>query len=194
MSIQNICIKFYASEGTTIDQDQLIGVFQRWIREQALEGVLIDIADYRHVPEGPGMMLIAHNLNYAMDEAEGGRLGVLAQRKRPQEGDHKSRILGVVEPTLKFIAALEASPELADSLKIDLTSFEYIANDRLRVANDDAALQSIEADLIAAGEQLYGNSVSISRRNNHPKARLAVSVSTGGVAGDCKTLLANIAQ
>ena len=49
--LQHVNVKF-PSAGS-IDLTQAIPVFHRWIQEQALPGLLIDVADYRHVPEGP---------------------------------------------------------------------------------------------------------------------------------------------
>ena len=43
------------------------------------------MADYRHVPEGPGVMLIGHQANYSVDNTDN-RLGVRYNRKEPLEG------------------------------------------------------------------------------------------------------------
>lgn len=193
MDIQNIAIKFYTSAGHDVDQSQFIPIFQDWIKTQALGEVMIDIADYRHVPDGPGMMLVCHETNYGMDAAEGGQLGLLAQRKQPQAGDHKDRILGVIRGSLKFLSLLEKDPRTPKALKFNVGAFEYISNDRLRVANSDAGLAAIRGDLEAAAAKLYpGKKVSIERRQNHAKSRLAVRVSSGGESSDVQGLLKNL--
>ena len=46
-----------------------------------LPELLIDVANYAHVPKGPGVVLIGHGSDYFMDEGEG-RLGLLYNRKR----------------------------------------------------------------------------------------------------------------
>ena len=60
------CIKFVAQDAS-LDEETLIPVFHEWIRERKLPGVMFDVVDYRHVPEGPGIMLITHEINYAME-------------------------------------------------------------------------------------------------------------------------------
>lgn len=193
MDIQNIAIKFYASSGQDIDQSVFIPIFQDWIKTQALGEVMIDIADYTHVPNGPGMMLICHETNYGMDTAEAGRLGLLAQRKQPQNGDHQDRILGVIRGCLRFLSLLQQDPRTPQALKFDLGAFDYIANDRLRLTNSEESLAAIYDDLAAAAGKLYpGKNISIERRPNHPKARLAVRVSSGAELHDIQALLKNI--
>ena len=64
---------------------QLIPVFHRWIREQAMPELLIDVADYSHVPAGPGVMVIGHEANYSVDNREN-RLGLLYNRRAALEG------------------------------------------------------------------------------------------------------------
>lgn len=48
------------------DLEEFIPVFHRWIQRQALPGLLIDVADYRHVAGGPGIVLIGHEGDYGI--------------------------------------------------------------------------------------------------------------------------------
>ena len=68
MDLHKFGIKFFAADGEGIDILKLSPVYHRWIQQNALEDLLIDVADYSHVPAGPGVMLIAHEGNYALDE------------------------------------------------------------------------------------------------------------------------------
>lgn len=63
------------------DIPDMIPVFQRWIREKALPGILIDAVDYRHVRGGPGVHLACHRENYSMGEA-----GLCYQGENTPEG------------------------------------------------------------------------------------------------------------
>src|SRR5213595_1738284 len=80
--IQHVRVKIFASEAA-IDLGDAIPVFHRWIQDRLCPEMLIDVADYRHVPDGPGVMLIGHEANYSLDNTKG-RLGLLYSRK--QEG------------------------------------------------------------------------------------------------------------
>ena len=66
------------------------------------------MADYAHVPDGPGVMLIGHEADRSLDLGEG-RPGVLYQRKRDGEGSLEDR----------FAAAITAADGIADELEAD---------------------------------------------------------------------------
>ena len=67
-------------------------MFHDWIQNQRLDELLIDVVDYRHVHDGPGVILIAHDAHYAFDTSEG-RLGLLYSR-RPRDPSHPERYPG----------------------------------------------------------------------------------------------------
>lgn len=48
---------------------KVVPIFHRWITERALDEILVDVADYRHVFQGPGLTLIGHESTYHIDEA-----------------------------------------------------------------------------------------------------------------------------
>ena len=79
-SVQHINVKIFVADPSAIDLADAVGVFHRWIKERACPEMLIDVAEYRHVPAGPGVMLIGHEANYSFDEREN-RLGLLYNRK-----------------------------------------------------------------------------------------------------------------
>jgi proteasome lid subunit RPN8/RPN11 len=45
----------------------LVAVLHRYVRESAVEGLLIDVADYRHVEGGPGVIWVGHECDYRID-------------------------------------------------------------------------------------------------------------------------------
>ncbi len=87
MNPLRLSLKIFATK--PIPREELhpfIGVFHRFIQEAAVPGLLIDVADYAHVPDGPGVILIGHDVDYGIDLA-GGRTGLLTTRKRGSEAD-----------------------------------------------------------------------------------------------------------
>ena len=74
-------VKFSLKREPRIQPDALVPIFQRWIQEHTVDGMLIDVIDYKHVPEGPGIMLIADEGDYAYDLGDG-QIGLHYIRKR----------------------------------------------------------------------------------------------------------------
>ena len=81
MDLQKINVKFFVEKGDNMPLADLIPVFHRWIQQDKLEGMLIDVTEYTHVYQGPGLLLIAHEANYSLDEMDGKR-GLLYNQKR----------------------------------------------------------------------------------------------------------------
>jgi hypothetical protein len=42
------------NDAEKIDLEAVIPVFHRWIQEQIFDELLLDVANYSHVPDGPG--------------------------------------------------------------------------------------------------------------------------------------------
>lgn len=76
-----LAVKFFTADETTIDLAQSVTVMQRWIQSHTVDGLLIDVIDYKHVPDGPGVVLIGHEGDYSLDQ-KNGELGLLYTLKR----------------------------------------------------------------------------------------------------------------
>lgn len=181
MTIERFCVKFFARPDTNIDDAIFIDIFHEWIRYQKLSGILLDVADYRHVPEGPGIMLITHEINFAMDYSEG-RFGLLAQQKLAQGATYQECLQGLVRATANFGALLEADPRIAGKFSLEGGTFHYMSNDRLLLPNTATAFASIRPDLETAAAVIYpGQAVSITQLDNDPRDRLTVVVEAESV-------------
>jgi len=53
MELQHVNVKLFIEKPGEVDLGALIPVFQQWIEAQIFEGLLLDVADYRHVPAAP---------------------------------------------------------------------------------------------------------------------------------------------
>ncbi|OLP17363.1 hypothetical protein BST81_16315 [Leptolyngbya sp. 'hensonii'] len=181
MNPDRFCIKFFARPGNTIDEAILIEIFQEWIRLRKLPGTLLDVADYRHVPNGPGVMLITHEVNYAMDHSEG-EFGLYAQLKLGQGETHQERMLALVKATAIFGALLESDKRVAGQFSLDGSQFLYLANDRLQLPNTEAAFTALKPDLEAVAAKLYpGQETTVTRRENDSRDRLTVVIQAQGL-------------
>jgi hypothetical protein len=143
MDLYKIGIKLFVTNPQAVRLRDFIPVFHGWIQQQKVEGhQLIDVHDYSHVHNGPGILLVAHEGNFSMDQ-EGGRLGLLYYRKRALEGGLEANLKSVLQVALQACKLLESEPKL-DGIKFDTKEVLVIANDRLLAPNDAAARATFE--------------------------------------------------
>lgn len=176
MKIDRFAVKFPIQASPEFDQASLIPILHEWIRLKALPGTLLDVADYRHVPNGPGIMLITYETNYALDEGDG-QLGLYAQRKVGSDRVPADRITDLVRSTAKFGDLLEQDARLQGQLQFRGQEFLFIANDRLHAPNSSAGFESLKPALEAATRELYPNqTVTLTKVDNDPRDRLTIKV------------------
>jgi hypothetical protein len=131
-----------------VDLETFIPLFHRWIQDQRLQELLIDVADYRHVHHGPGVVLIAHDAHYALDMAQG-RLGLLYSRRRETHPGRQAlqhvadRLRSVFHCALSACQALETDPALQGRLRFRGDELLLRLNDRLRASNTAAAYDAL---------------------------------------------------
>ncbi len=111
MELQHINVKLLLGPATEADLEPLIPIFHNWIQDRLCPELLLDIADYRHVHAGPGVVLIGHEANYSVDNTDD-RLGVRYNRKGVLNGNNQSRLAQAAE------AALVACQRLADDPRV----------------------------------------------------------------------------
>jgi hypothetical protein len=184
-------IKFFAAPPTEVRLAEFIPVFHRWIQNHVVEGLLIDVADYSHVVDGPGIVLVAHDGNYAMDET-GGRLGLLYVRKQPLAGDLAGRLARAAEIALEACGELEGAPELAGWLKFRTDEILVFTNDRLVAPNTEETRKAFEPALSAFLSRLLPEVEVELEHKRDPRERFAVTVKVRG-ASDLGTLLGRLA-
>jgi hypothetical protein len=191
MDLQKLGIKFFAVEAERIDILKLIPIYHHWIQQNALADLLIDVADYTHVPAGPGVMLIAHEGNYALDET-GHERGVLYYSKRGLTGALSERFAQVARKALQAAQLMSGDAQLEGALKVPGNLLQLFTNDRLVAPNTDAAFAELEAPLKAFLDRLYAGAPYTLAREVDPKERLSVRVQAEGEVA-LKTLLGRLA-
>ena len=70
MELQHINVKLLLDPATEADLEPLIPIFHNWIQDRLCPELLLDIADYRHVHAGPGVVLIGREANYSVDNTD----------------------------------------------------------------------------------------------------------------------------
>lgn len=179
--LKQIDIKVFAEDTSDVQAAEFIAVFQRWIREHTIPGTLIDVADYSHIHNGAGVILVGHEYNLSVDYGNG-RMGLLVHYKLPSEDSLQERIASAMKLAFNACSILEEEGEFQARLKFSRTKFRFIASDRLHAPNSDETYAEIAATLEAAAKTLSGSDVTVSRVNDSPGERLAVDVSMGAEA------------
>src|SRR5258706_14545154 len=111
MELQHVNVKLLVRNPEEVDLEPLIPVFHGWIQNQVGEGLFLDVADYRHVDAGPGVVLIGHEGNYSVDNTDH-RLGVRYNRKAALDGTNLDRLTQVTRAALPPCQALEAESRM----------------------------------------------------------------------------------
>jgi hypothetical protein len=190
MELHKLGFKFYAQDAERIDLLKFIPVFHRWIQQSALSDLLIDVADYSHVPAGPGVLLVAHEGNYGFDET-GNRRGVVYYSKHKLEGGLDQRLASVCRKTLQAARLLAEDAEFKDELRIAGNELQFFANDRLAAPNTDETYASLEPALRALLDRLFAGAAYTLERETDPKERFSVTArAESGV--ELETLLSRL--
>ena len=177
MDIQRLGLKWFARDAAAMKNlEPAIEVLHSWIQEDKLTGLPIDVADYRHVPAGPSMMLVAHECDYVLDHAVDGRAGFAYSRKRLLAADD---VAGRLSECLKHAAAAAVLAENDDrlpGLSFAGEELHVFSNDRLLAPNTDDGAAALQPSVEAFAKQTYGDDVSVSRLDNDPRQRLTFVV------------------
>ena len=152
MNAQKLCVKLYLQDPGQLHGLKMVPIFQSWIQMHAVEDHLaIDVADYEHVPDGPGTVLITHEANFSMDAA-GGRPGLLYQRKQPLAGGLEERIGNVFKYALEAAARLEEG----QGLRFRTDEILFRIADRLNAPNEVETFEAIKPALEGVLGKLFG--------------------------------------
>jgi hypothetical protein len=180
LDLPRLSAKLFLDPSSRLELELIGPVFHRWIQEHVVEGFLIDVADYRHVHQGPGVVLIGHEADYALDLA-GGRPGLLYRRKREPAGEIRPKIERVLRGAFRGARALEAESSLGGRLRFGTDEVELSAAHRLSAPNDPRTFELLKPPIEAAARKLYqGLSVEIVPSSVDPRDCFAVRLRAPG--------------
>lgn len=145
-----------------VDIDGMIPAFHGWIQRGVVPGTLIDVADYRHVHNGPAVMLIAHELDYTLDLAEGG-IGMTVTRKRTAGPTELAKsVAWCLEHAQQAIAALsEDVPGIGAEPATDAAIRVRVLDRRAVPSTPEGEASALPA-LEEAARQILGEGATVS--------------------------------
>ena len=177
IQLQHVNVKLLASDPALVRLELLIPIFHGWIRDRVFEELLLDVADYQHVPEGPGVMVIGHEGNYSVDNRDG-RLGVRYNRKAALDGTNQNRLKQAARAALTAFQRLEGEPTLNGKLRFDGREIELFVNDRALAPNREATRVAAQPELHAFFAKLFAGADYGLSHMTEPRRLFGVRVKT----------------
>ncbi len=184
-------VKFNLKREPAIAAADIVPIFQRWIQEHTVDGMLIDVIDYKHVPEGPGVILIADEGDYAYDFGDG-QVGLHYIRKRNLPGLLSDALLMAFR--LALGAALCLEDEAPGDIEFDFSSAKISFLDRRRYRNDLSLFTALQDELSAILADIYGCEIALERAYDDPRLSFALRVAAQTDSVDGHKLLARLSE
>ena len=191
-----LSVKFFFEE-LSIDVEDFIPVFHRWIRENVVPNeLLLDVADYKHIVDGPAILLVGHEADYVVDLTDA-RPGLMYVRKRDAGSDLSEALGTTLSQALNGVKLTESDVELKGKLKLRTDAATIVLLDRLNYANTAngdgadtaaAAAQTQLSDNLAA---IFGEDATVTRVANDPREPLTFELSAPS-APDLDSLLSQL--
>ncbi len=182
MNLQHVNVKVFAAMAD-VDLADAIPVFHRWIQNAVGDELWIDVADYRHVPRGPGVMVVGHEANYSLDFGPENRLGLLYNRKAAVEGSTQEKLLHAFHAAFEACRRLEEEPVFRGRLHFNAGACDVIVNDRLLAPNTDETWQALKPEFEAFFENLFRNRSYTLQRAGQPRERFGVRIAAAEPIG-----------
>lgn len=146
MEPHRISVKLYLEDPSALDPESVVPAFHRFIREDAVGGIPIDVARYAHVVNGPGVMIIGHQLDFAIDLAEG-RPGISVTRKRDAQGGLADQVRELTAWAARLSLLLQDDPAVGAAATVSTGEVLVTILDRYEAPNDDETLVRAEPAL-----------------------------------------------
>lgn len=176
MFAEKVQIKLFASADA--HTESYVPVFHRWIRDNVLNELLIDVVDYSHVANGPEVLLLGHASDYALDRGDG-RLGLLyAAKREPLSAD--GSFVPALRKALRAARLLGTEASVKEPLRFNTDTLLVRIADRLNAPNNDETFARVEPALRSALATIYGDISARITRVGTPRDLFSVEVAIPG--------------
>ena len=175
MELQHVNVKLYLRDPQAVKLEALVPVFHGWIQNKVCEELMIDVADYRHVHAGPGVVLVGHQADYSVDNTDN-RLGIRYNRKATLEGSNRDRFSQALRAALRACQRLEADEKLSGSIRFNRQEMKLFVNDRMLAPNTGRLADSVEAELSDFFGSAFGENEFEMKFDNRPRSLFGVEV------------------
>jgi len=188
MELQKINVKIFMADSSSVRAESFVQVFNSWIQDS--EGEYYDLADYSHVPAGPGILLVAHEANLSIDN-NGNRWGLLYGRKQPASGSNREKLQAAFTQALEYCRRIESEPSLQGRVRFRGDEADLVINDRLLAPNTEETFTAIRPDVEDFARTLYAGSHFSIEREPDPRRRFGLHMKAA-VSFDVSALIRNM--
>jgi hypothetical protein len=140
---KRVSIKLYIENPQDVQIEAIVPVFHSWIQQHTVEGMLIDVADYKHVFNGPSIILIAHEGDYTYTLSEG-RPGI-SYTLKVSDAETLPDALGLALRRAVDAAEKLQSASGLNGIRLNFREIQSAIGDRLHYPN--------QADVVAAVQE-----------------------------------------
>lgn len=154
-NLQRIQIKLFSDAPAGLGLEPFIEIFGRWRMEKDHPADWVDLADYAHIPRGPGIVLVGQRCNFAFDLSNPGP-GILYAAKKGLGGSPAEKITAAMQGGLEMSQRLLAEPEFPQGIRLRTDRIEIRFNDRLETPNTPATDAELRPAIQQALDRLYG--------------------------------------
>jgi len=188
MDPKRLAIKLFTARPLVREElAPFIGVFHGFIQRGAVPGLLIDVADYAHVPDGPGVILIGHEVDYGI-EIVNGRAGLLTTRKRAGDKSAGALFRDALAKAIAAARAIEADAVV--SLRFAVDAVEIAIPDRLAAPNTASAFELVSKEIAPVARAVFGDAAKLENASGDDPRRML----TLRLSGDTADLAAKAAR
>lgn len=175
IQLQHVNVKLLLKDVQELDLDPIIPVFHSWIQGQVFDELLLDVADYRHVQAGPGVLIIGHEADYSLDNTDN-RLGVRYSRKAVTAGTNQERLAQAALAALTAAERIHEDTRLNRKLYFNGTDIEVFVNDRALAPNTEASREALRAEFLTFSQRLFGGGEYSLSFGEDPRRLLSVAL------------------
>ena len=179
MDLQRIDVKLLLDTPAAPNLDAFLVIFDRWRQRKDHPCDWVDLADYAHMPTGPGILIAGKRDTFSINLNPPGP-GLLTSTRRGLAGTLEDRFREAFRRAAELNAAVLVEPEFPSVFLPCTGVWEVFLNDRLQFPNTEESDRLVRPALAAA----LGVDPLAVRRHADRGGRLGYSVRSAGSAGD----------
>lgn len=145
MEISRLKWKVFFTSESKVDPEKWFEFFNGWIEDN--EETFIDVADYKHVEDGPLVALVGHFADCFLDNSDGEYGFVFAYKRNALCGSLSERFRQSFYRTLLRANQILDSQFFGNDISFDVSKAQLIFNDRALAPNNPDTFSAIKPDL-----------------------------------------------